>query len=275
MESQFVTLQDGLRIHTLVAGAEESPPLVLLHGYPASSQLWRHCIPPLAGRFRVYAPDLPGYGRSDKPLDVDYDLDFFVRFLLEFYDALRLEQAGLVAHDVGGMVGLGFAARHPERVTKFVVMDTAPYIEWSFMLRTAISLARNPFFARWMMTRTGFKWISRLLLVHHPAVITAEVADLYRAPWVESPATRRLFSQVVSLPATRLTEPHESLRRITMPTLILWAEKDLCFPTRIARRLQGDIPNASLVIVPDCGHFLQEERPGLVVEHLLRFLRGE
>ena len=275
MESQFVTLQDGLRIHTLVAGAEESPPLVLLHGYPTSSQLWRHCIPPLADHFRVYAPDLPGYGRSDKPLDVDYDLDFFVRFLLEFYDGLGLEKAGLVAHDVGGMVGLGFAARYPERVTRFVVMDTAPYIERPLILRVAIGLARNPFFARWMMTRTGFKWISRLLLVHHPAVITAEVADLYRAPWVESPAARRLFSQVISLPPARLTEPRQNLHHITAPTLILWAEKDLCFPTRIARQLQGDIPNASLVTVPDCGHFLQEEQPELVVEHLLRFLEGE
>jgi len=180
-----------------------------------------------------------------------------------------------VAHDVGGMVGLGFAARHPERVTKFVVMDTAPYIEWSFMLRTAIGLARNPFFARWMMTRAGFRWASKLLLVRHPAVITTEVADLYRAPWVESSATRWLFSQVISLPATRLPEPRESLRRITMPTLVLWAGKDRAFPTRIARQLQGDIPSASLVIVPDCGHFLQEERPELVVEHLLRFLRRE
>lgn len=275
MESQFVTLQDGLRIHTLVAGAEESPPLVLLHGWPASGQLWRHCIPPLADHFRVYAPDLPGYGRSSKLLEVNYDLDFFVRFLLEFYDGLGLEKAGLVAHDVGGMVGLGFAARYPERVTRFVVMDTAPYVEWTLILRVAIGLARNPFFARWMMTRTGFKWISRLLLVHHPAVITAEVADLYRAPWVESPAARRLFSQVISLPPARLTEPRQNLHHITAPTLILWAEKDLCFPTRIARQLQGDIPNASLVTVPDCGHFLQEEQPELVVEHLLRFLEGE
>lgn len=275
MESQFVTLQDGLRIHTLVAGAEESPRLVLLHGWPASGQLWRHCIPSLAGRFRVYAPDLPGHGRSDKPLDVDYGLDFFVRFLLGFYDALGLERAGLVAHDVGGMVGLGFVARYPERVTRFVVMDTAPYVEWPLTLRVAVGLARNPFFARLMMTRTGFKWISKLLLVHHPAVITTEVADLYRAPWVESPAARRLFRQAISLPPARLTEPRESLRRITAPTLVLWAEKDLSFPTRVARQLQGDIPGAALVIVPDCGHFLQEEQPELVVEHLLRFLGGE
>jgi len=274
MESRFVTLPDGLRIHTLAAGAEASPPLVLLHGWPASGQLWRHCIPPLARHFRVYAPDLPGYGRSDKPLDVDYDLDFFVRFLLGFYDALGLEQAGLVAHDVGGMAGLGFVARYPERVTRFVVMDTAPYLERPLILRVAIGLAGNPFLARWLMTRTGFKWALRLA-VHHPAVITTEAADLYRAPWVESPAARRLFSQVVSLPPARLTEPRESLRRITVPTLVLWAENDRFFPTCIARQLQGDIPGAALVTVPDCGHFLQEERPELVVEHLLSFLEGE
>ena len=275
MESQFVTLQDGLRIHTLVAGAEEDPPLVLLHGYPANNQLWRHCIPPLAGHFRVYAPDLPGHGRSGKPLDVDYDLNFYVRSLLGFCDALGLERTDLVVHDLGGTAGLGLVARYPERVTRFVVMNTAPYVEWPFMTRLAVGLVRNPFFARWMMARTGFRWALRVFTVHHPAAITADVADLYRAPWVESPAARRLFSQVMSLPPARLTEPRESLRRITVPTLVLWGEKDRALPARIAHQLQGDIPNAELVIVPDCGHFLQEEQPQLVVEHLLRFLREE
>ncbi|MBC8496820.1 MAG: alpha/beta hydrolase [Anaerolineales bacterium] len=275
MKSQFVTLPDGLRIHTLVAGAEENPPLILLHGYPSNSQLWRRCIPPLADHFRVYAPDLPGYGQSDKPLDVEYDLDYSVHFLLGFYDALGLEQAGLVVHDVGGMLGLGFAARHPERVTRFVVMDTAPYVEWNFILRAALGLARNSFSARFMLTRAGFKWIARRLLVHNPAAITDEVVDLYRDPWVENPDSRRAFSHVIGLPPVHLTEPRQNLRRITAPTLILWAEKDVVFPTRIARQLQTDIAGSELITVPDCGHFLQEEQPELVVEHLLRFLEGE
>lgn len=248
--------------------------MVLLHGYPATCHLWRHCIPPLAERFRVYAPDLPGHGRSDKPLDVDYDLDFFVHFLCGFYDALEIGRSSLIVHDLGGMVGLGFAARYPERVTRFVVMDTTPYIEWPFMNRVVVGLARNPLCARVLTTRMGLKWALKLLGVRDRAAITDEVVELYRTPWVEDSVGRRMFRQVVSMPPERLAEPRQNLGRITAPTLILWAEKDRVLPARIARQLQGDIPDARLVIVPNCGHFLQEERPDLVVEHLLNFLSG-
>lgn len=272
MKSQFVTIQKGLRIHTLVAGAETSPPVILLHGYPANCQLWRRCIPALAERFRVYAPDLPGHGKSDKPLDVDYDLNFLVGFLLDFCEAMSLERVSLVAHDFGGMVGLGFAVRHPERVARFVVMDTGPYAEWPFLCRLAIGLASKPFFARWMLTRVGFALAMKLFLVQNAGVVNSEVVDIHRAPWIEDSATRQAFSHVVGVPPVRLVEPRERLRSIAAPTLILWAEKDRVLPASIARELQGDIPNAELATVPDCGHFLHEEQPELIVEHLARFL---
>ncbi len=105
MQNHFTTLDNGRRIHYLASRRGKKPSLILLHGYLVTAQLWRHIIPPLAERFRIYAPDLPGHGESDKPLDVDYDLDFLVCFLAEFYDALGLERAGLIGHDLGGMDG--------------------------------------------------------------------------------------------------------------------------------------------------------------------------
>lgn len=272
MQSHFTTLDNGLRIHYLAAGAEENPPLILLHGYPVTAQLWRHIIPPLAERFRIYAPDLPGHGGSDKPLDVDYDLDYLVRFVAGFYDALGLERAGLICHDLGGMAGLGFAARHPQRVGQFVVMDTAPYADWTLFTRLVIGMASKPFCTRLMLWPPMFKGVMRFIGVHRPAALTSEILGNYLASWTEDQASRLAFSRVIAIPPERMVEPRQNLRRIAAPTLILWAENDRLFPLDVARRLQEDIPNARLVTVPDCGHFLQEEQPDQVVAHLLSFL---
>jgi pimeloyl-ACP methyl ester carboxylesterase len=81
-----------------------------------------------------------------------------------------------------------------------------------------------------------------------------------------------MLRKVIAMPPERITEPRENLARITMPTLVLWAEKDRVLPVHIARQLYSDLPDAELEVVPDCGHFLQEERPDEVVRHLLRFL---
>ncbi|MCP4179509.1 MAG: alpha/beta hydrolase [bacterium] len=129
MESRYDTLENGLKIHSYVAGRNKHPQLVLIHGYPANAFLWRDCIGKLSKHFQIYAPDLPGHGLSDKPLDIEYNLDFFIKFLNDYYSVLEIEKAHLAVHDLGGMIGLKFASIHPEKIDKFIVMDTLPYKE--------------------------------------------------------------------------------------------------------------------------------------------------
>lgn len=274
MENRFVTLKSGLNAHYLVSGSEENPALVLLHGYPSSCWLWRRCMEPLAERFRVYAPDLPGHGRSDKPLDVEYDLDFFTNFVLDFYDSLRLENPGLVVHDLGAMAGLGFTARHQERVKRFVVMDTAPYADWSFMLRLMMWFFRRKSLTGLLLHPGVYKKVLKWGVFYNPALVDEEMLSFYRDPWVENPEGREAFRKVISASPEDITEPRENLRGIHVPTLILWAEKDRIFPVSIAKRLQGDIPGSSLATVPNCGHFIPEEQPEKVVRHLFEFFNG-
>ncbi len=273
MENQFVTLKSGLRTHYLVSGAEESPALVLLHGYPSSCYLWRRCMEPLGERFRVYAPDLPGHGRSDKPLDVDYDLDFFTEFLLDFYDSLALENPGLVVHDLGGMAGLGFTARHQERVKRFVVMDTGPYVDWTFMMKAMIWAFQKKSLTNLLLNRGVFKKVMKWGVFHNPEVVDDELLNYFRDPWVQNSEGREAFRKVIAAPPEDVTEPLENLRKITAPTLILWAENDWLFPVSIAKRLQGDIAGASLATIPDCGHFIPEEQPEKMVDHLMGFFQ--
>ncbi len=261
----------GMRIHTLVAGDPAAPPLVLLHGYPTSSALWRGCLPALARHRRVYAPDLPGHGASDKPGDVDYDLPFFVRFLEGFADVLGLRRFALAAHDLGGMAALGFAARRGERLTHLVVLDTAPYADWPLACRLLIAAARSRPLAALLLRPAPF----RLLLqagVHRPGRITREVAEEYRRHWVASEEARRAFSATVAMPPARWALPLAELRSIATPTLVLWAARDLLFGQGIARRLGRDLPSAKLVVIPGAGHFLQEDAPDAVAEAIGAFV---
>ncbi len=272
MKSRTLTLQTGLNVHYLIAGDRGAPPVVLLHGYPSNCYLWRHCLPELAKRFYVIVPDLPGHGRTDKPLDQSYDLDFFVSFLKAFYDALKIERADLVAHDLGGMAALGFVSRFPEMTRRFVIMDTMPFVKWPIIFRSLMGYLKNPFFAWLSLFRSQFKFSLKHFAVYQKGAVTDEMVDLYFKPWVENRNSRKVYRKVIMAPPEKIIEPIENVRKIQHPTLILWGDKDRIFPIRIAQRLKTDIPNSELTIVPDCGHFLPEEQPKIVTKHMLEFL---
>ncbi len=272
MRSEYVFTPDGLRLHVITAGAEDAPPLVLLHGFPASSLLWRKVIPPLAEHFRVYAPDLPGHGQSDKPLRWDYDREFYDKSLLGLFDALGLDQAALACHDIGGVAGLAFTARHPERISRLIVLDTVPYPD--IPLRTALMFQMMgwPVVSWLLLRRPVLRWALRSFTVYDKSAISDDVLDLYHLPWVRDAAGQHAFRAIPRVPPRRMIEPAEHYRQITMPTLILWAENDRACPVSDAHRLKKDIPHAELIIVPEAGHFLQEEKPGVVAGHMLKFL---
>src|SRR4051794_14453485 len=109
----------------------EGPPVLLVHGWPTSSFLWRNVMPPIAAANRVVAIDLPGFGASDKPLDVKYDFDFFERTLDAFLAELEIDEVGLAVHDLGGPIGVHWTLRRPERVTRLALLNTLLYPEFA------------------------------------------------------------------------------------------------------------------------------------------------
>lgn len=269
--SRYLTLPNNLRIHLLEAGDPTAPPLLLLHGYPMSAQLWRQVIPPLAASYHVIAPDLPGYGQSDKP-DVVYDMNYYNRFLLDFLAALDIDQVQLVAHDLGATMALSFVARHPERVSQFVCMDTAPYAKMPLTMALAIRFMGSRLGGWFMRQRWCFRFMMKWFGFHNGRCVTEDMVNRYRQPWVADRAGRRAIWKLLQVPPQGFYTPRAQLQAITVPTLVLWGEGDWGLPPALGQKLQRDLQNATLETVPEAGHFLQEEQPEAVTRHLLAFL---
>lgn len=275
--SRFDILGNGIKIHSLTAGKKDLPPLILLHGYPANSYLWRHCMGTLSKQFRVYAPDLPGFGRSDKPLDVSYDLVFFEEFLLEYYAALDIKKAHLAVHDLGGMIGLGFAAHNPRLVDKFIVMNTLPDKNFPKEMQDFYGFVRSPFFSKILRFKPVFSYsfFGDKTIVYNKETIKSDSIEEYHSQWSKNRTDKMAFSKVLGAPADKITASVEDLKTITLPTLILWAENDYAMDTGLARQLAGIIPGAELRFIPECGHFSPEEKPSEVSAYMLDFLSGD
>ena len=256
------------------AGPNDAPVVLLLHGFPSNRLLWRRCIPPLAAIYRVYAPDLPGYGDSDKPRGERYNAAFYVRFLVALRRALDLERFVLVAHDVGGMAALAYAVQHPATLSHLVVMDTTAYADWPRPLQIMVTKARTRWGAFWFTRRRIFRQVMQRYLVHRAEVFSPLRAERYRQPWVRDADGRRAFRQALLPGPEEWTVPLEDLRRLSVPTLVLWAAEDRIIPLTIGRRLSEDIPGARLVAIPGCGHFLQEEKPQAVSDHISAFVQN-
>jgi pimeloyl-ACP methyl ester carboxylesterase len=274
MKSIYLTLNNDLKIHTLIKGNKSNPPLVLIHGWPSSSLLFRHMIPELSKHFYVLVPDLPGHGKSDKPHNVQYDLAFLRTFILEYFDALNLKSASLAAHDLGGMAALSFTTRYPDRLDKFIIMNTSPFPEWSLRLQLSIYLLKQKYLTRIFLNRFMFKQVLKAGFYNHN-LITLEVLDIFRTPWINSKQGKAAFSKTIEIPPDLMVESEENLKKITTPALILWGKKDISFPFRTAHRLHKSINNSTLVGVEKAGHFLQEEQPDFINQQIISFLKNQ
>jgi haloalkane dehalogenase len=251
--------QDGLRMHYLDEG--EGDPVLLLHGEPTWSFLYRKLIPPLADVARCVAPDYFGFGRSDKPTEPGwYSYERHVVSIARLAEHLDLRRITLVVQDWGGPVGFRFAVENPERVARIVVMNTgigarAPSDEWlrfqSFMRRVGTEIVAGQ--------------LVRLSLVQPT---TDAIIAAYDAPF-PVPESRIGIVQFPELVATSSEHPsapamlvvRERLRELDRPALVLFSDSDPIFTRRAAEVMADLLPNAELdPPVEGAGHFLQEDR---------------
>jgi haloalkane dehalogenase len=249
----------GIRLAHLDVG--EGPPVVLVHGEPTWSFLWRHVVGVVrdAG-YRCIAPDLPGFGRSDKPIDLGwYTYDRHVASVLALVDELDLRGATVVVHDWGGPIGLRVAVERPERIARVVVLDTGLFT------------GHQPMNDAWMAFRAFVERTEDLpvgLLVRRACLRDPgdEVIAAYDAPFpnAASKAGARAFPLILPLTpdapgASAGQRVLEALRGDTRPKLFLWAESDPVLPLETGRRFAAALGGEIDHVIAGASHFLQED----------------
>jgi 4,5:9,10-diseco-3-hydroxy-5,9,17-trioxoandrosta-1(10),2-diene-4-oate hydrolase len=268
----------GIRTRYRHAG-EAGSPVVLIHGLGASAEIWSANIGALAMRHRVYVPDLPGFGRTEKPEWMDYSPGAYCRFLLDFMTALGIGRASLVGHSLGGGVALRAILDDPGRVDRLILLSSAGLgPDVSLPLR----IASLPFFDR-IFFKPPLPVFTRFLhrLVFDPAAITADFARLYYEMFFQ-PASVRAFTGILRTIATLrgarpgILEPiRAGLGTITAPTLILWGRQDRILPVSQALDAAGRIPGARLHVFERCGHMPNVEYPEEFNRLVLEFLQED
>ncbi len=270
--SQFVDVE-GLRLHYLEAG--EGAPVVLLHGWPTSSFLWRNVMPQMAGHNRVLALDLPGFGQSAKPLAASYSFRFYDRVLEGFVDALGLDSVGLAVHDLGGPLGLYWAIQRPQRLARLALLNTLVYPRPSWAVLLFVLSLRLPGFRSVMTSPWGLGKAMQLGIADRSRV-TAEMLAGVRAPFVSSEARTALVKTGCNLSPKGFQEIADQLSSLTVPVRLVYGERDRILPdvARTMARVKRDLPQADKFALPGCGHFLQEDQPDEVGRLLAEFFAG-
>jgi pimeloyl-ACP methyl ester carboxylesterase len=275
--SSHYSTANSLRLHYLESGAPDpnTPPILLLHGFPTSSHLYRNILPELGKTHRAIAIDLPGYGLSDKPLDVAYDYDFYADTLDAFLDALGIRDTHLCVHDLGGPAGLYWALRHPGRVPKVIILNTLVYPETSWAVKLFLLAIKTPGLRDYIVSPKGIVGTMKLGVVHKDR-LNREVLTPYTAPFEDPAARKALIKAGSGLGTAGLAKIAGELPGYPASIRLIYGENDRALPdiAKTMQRLQRDQPEAELTALPSCGHFLQEDEPQKVGQLIAEFLNS-
>lgn len=272
---------DGLNIFYREAGDPALPPLLLLHGFPASSFMYRELIERLAHRFHVIAPDYPGFGHSDAPsvVEFSYTFDHLADVVEKFTERLGLKRYGLYMQDFGGPVGFRLASRHPERVSFLVVQNANAYEEglpddfWGL----ARELWRDPSPANYArireaaMSDAALEW-NYTHGVKDAARINPDSWLLQRA-LLARPGNKDAMAALLHDYGRNLSHYpawQAYFRQHQPPTLVVWGANDVIFPPSGAYPYQRDLRQIDFKLL-DTGHFALEELGETIAAHIERF----
>ncbi len=283
---RFHEVHGGHQMAYVDEGDPDAPVLVMVHGNPTWSYYYRHLIRAVDGDYRAIAVDHIGCGHSDKPTDDDYDytLERRVDDLESLLNARVPEgPVTLVLHDWGGMIGMAWAARHPDRVRRLVLMNTAAFHlpdNKRFPLR--LWLARDTGVGSFLVNRFNAfsRGATRFCVTEK---MPDEVARGYEAPYAAGPedriATLRFVQDIPLKPEDRaysvVSETEAALPSFAdRPIFMGWGLKDFVFDVHFLRRWQEFFPDATVVEYPDAGHYVIEDRRDDLIRRIQDFLQA-
>lgn len=269
---QQETTVDGLKISFVDKG--QGPSLLLIHGIPVWGYLWKDCLRPLAEHFRVIVPDLAGYGYSDHRDSFDRSIKVQARILVGLLKHLQINRLFVVGHDIGGAVAQRFVVDNAARVPKWVLIDSVLYDSWP--ADPMVRLGNPRLHYRTEGAELAQKFIERLPDdFYHRDKASEELLAGWMAPYMTETGKLSLIRNAAALNTNHTMELLADLHRLTIPLLLLWAEKDQYQPLATAERFHREFPQTKLQVVPDSDHFLPLEKGPEVAQVLLDYLRVE
>jgi len=289
-EPHYVEVPDldggTLRVHYVDEGPVDADPVVMLHGNPTWSYLWRKIIPKIAtSGWRVIAPDLVGLGRSDKPTEMsDYSVARHVEWMRSaLIDALELKKITFVLHDWGGIIGLRILGQHPDRIARVVISNTGlPLRDPAEPMPPDADEPKGHLAAFQKTVREAPRWEPwNVIQATSPSELSEEVISAYRAPYPEDHYTigSRAFTQLLPTTASNPQYPAnweawQVVQKFEGPFLTLYSDKDVVAPNGHLQ-FRDTVPGAKTqphTILKGGGHFLQEDVADEYAEVLVGFL---
>jgi haloalkane dehalogenase len=270
---------DGGRMSYVDEGSPDSPPILLLHGNPTWSFLYRNIIPKLTARYRVIAPDHIGFGLSDKPSDPAwYTLERHIANFTALVESLGLTKVTLVLHDWGGPIGLGYAVAHPENIARLVLMNTwasvphspdPPELHWGLRLSRG---SLGPF----TVQRLNL-FVELAMRTAVARTLTPQEFDAYRFPFPDAGSRAGVLAFPRMIPLREgdaawqtMTAIEAGLAKITAPAEIIWGKRDPVFSGLYAYLLRDRLKNArEPVFLENNSHFVPEDAPDAIAERIL------
>ncbi|WP_020673965.1 alpha/beta fold hydrolase [Amycolatopsis nigrescens] len=253
-------------------GAPDAEPVVLLHGTPFSSYVWRDIARALSRYYRVYVWDMPGYGRSEKSEGQDLSLDALTATFADLLDHWQLDRPRVVAHDSGGALALGAHLLHGVPYRQLALVDAVALSPWGSRFSELVGghsdvFAELPIEPHAAMLHAYTNSASGPGL--HPATLEAHVA-----PWLTEAGRPAFYRQLKArLRDQGFTDAlRDKYRELDLPVLLCWGEQDTWVPVERGRELADLVPGARLHTTPGAGHLLPEDAPASLAVSLFDFL---
>ena len=275
-DSKFIEV-DGMSVHYRIEGlAQDSIPLVLLHGTGASLHTWDGWVNALKTERKIIRLDLPAYGLTGPNPTSDYSQEFYASFINDFLTKLGVKKCIIAGNSLGGSIGWNFAVKYPEKVSKMILVDAGGYPMKSKSVPIAFQVAGLP------VIKNLFKYVTPRFIVQKSienvyadkSKVTEVLVDRYFELSLRN-GNRQAFIDRMSEFRNKgiVNVKTAKIKDLLMPTLIIWGEKDLLIPLEVGEKFHADLPNDTLVVFKNLGHTPMEEDAAKTVAVVKEFLK--
>ena len=270
---------NGVKLHYVTQG--EGDLMLMLHGFPEFWYSWRHQIPEFAKDYKVVALDLRGYNDSDKPADKSaYVMDEFILDVEGVIKGLGYDKCILVGHDWGGAIAWNFAYAHPEMVERLIILNLPHPAKFAEGMRNPQQLLRSsymfffqiPWLPEFLIQSSDYQPIETAIkgMAVNKSAFSKEDLEAYKDAAAKRGAMTATLNYYRNIFQQRMTSQDWSV--LSVPTLMIWGEKDTALGKELTYGTEAYVRDFKIKYIPDCSHWVQQEKPELVNQYMREFL---